>query len=81
MSSTTNNAEQRLKAMRPAGLRRSQPTCGVIIPLRHLSLRHSSLHLSHAQHNGDMEVLGCLLEIAVGQICIFCMFIDFTFGT
>ena len=50
-----------LKVMRPAGLRRLQPTCGVHVPLRHLSLRHSSVHLDHAQHNDDMEVLGQLL--------------------
>ena len=37
-----------------------------IIPLRYWSLRQSSLHLDHAQHNGDMEVLEWLLGSAHG---------------
>ena len=60
MSSTTNDAEQSSKSGGPKGcVDRSRPVASSL-PLRHLSLRHSSLHLNHGRHNGDMEVLGPL---------------------
>ena len=60
MSSTTSDAEQNSKSGGPQGCVDRSRSASVILPLRHLSLRHSSLHLSHVQHNGDMEVVGCL---------------------